>query len=145
MKFQPAQHNLARRGLPGAESASAAECLAAPDPVRATLVLLPAADQPFSLRLIHVAISLPELITALWRSLQGAVRSRDALGERYGLRGTPTPIPCHQHDRLRLIAKSQVCLVQIYRIWAAIARPLAGSACVAKSIAVRHTQRDIAS
>ncbi|WP_342724097.1 hypothetical protein AAFG07_34185 [Bradyrhizobium sp. B097] len=112
------------------------------------MVLLSAADPLYSLWAMHVAIFLSELIKALRRRMRGAVTARgasDELNGRLGLRGQPTPILCHQHDTFRLTGKNQVRLVKIDRISAPIVRPHAPSACIAKSLASWHIQRNVAS
>ncbi|WP_420969374.1 hypothetical protein [Bradyrhizobium sp. B120] len=148
MKFQPAQHDLARPRLSEVGSVSADGRLATHDPMRAVVVLLSAADPLYLLWAIHVAISLSELIKALRRRMRGAVTARGASGEldrRLGLRGLPTPILYHQRDTLRLTGKNQVRFVKMDLISAPIVRPHAPSARIAKSLAPWHTQRNVAS
>ncbi|WP_342709637.1 hypothetical protein AAFG13_35050 [Bradyrhizobium sp. B124] len=142
MKFQAAQHDLARPGPSEVRSVTADGPPATHDSMRAVVVLLSAADPLYSplysLWAIHVAISLSELIKALRRRMRGAVTARGASGEldgRLGLRDPPTPVLCHQHDTLRPTGKNQVRLVKIDRISAPIVRPHALGACIAKSIA----------
>jgi hypothetical protein len=139
MKFQPAQHDLARPALSEVARANAGAHLTAQDPGSWGVELLWAN---------HVANALSEQIKAHRRPMQGGATARGAgseLGGRLGLRGPPTQIECHQRGTLRRVGKSQIRLVKVDRISAPIVGPHAGGDCTADSIASRRAPRNFAS
>ncbi|MHC6153055.1 hypothetical protein ACVSQB_14770 [Bradyrhizobium elkanii] len=148
MKFQPAQHDLARHALSEAERANADAHLAAQDPGRPGVELPSAAGPVNSLWANHVAVALSEQIKAHRRPMQGGATARSdgsELGGRLGLRGPPTQIECHRRSTLRRVGKSQIRLVKIDRISAPIVGPHAGGDCTADSVASRQAPRNVAS
>ncbi|MTV19087.1 MULTISPECIES: hypothetical protein [Bradyrhizobium] len=148
MKFQPAQHDLARPALSEVERANAGAHLAAQDPRRWGVELPSAAGPVNSLWANHVANALSEHIKAHRRPMQGSATARGAggeLGGRLGLRGPPTQIECHQRGTLRRVGKSQIRLIKIDRISAPIVGPHAGGDCTADSIASRQAPWNVAS
>ncbi|KRP99733.1 hypothetical protein AOQ73_19580 [Bradyrhizobium pachyrhizi] len=148
MKFQPAQHDLARPGLSEVERAGGDAHLAGQDPGKKGVELPSAAGPLYSRWAIHVATSLSEQIKALRLPVQRVVIARGAGGApggRLGLRGPPRPVECPQRATLRLVGKSQVRLDKIAPMSASIVRPQAGTAWIANSIAIRHVHRNVGS
>lgn len=147
MKLQPAQHGLARPAPSDVEGVSVDGRPVAHAPVRSAVMPQSAADPLYILRIIQPAF-FPEMVKAFRRRMRGAVPARGVGGELVewlGLRGPSTPILCHRHHTLRLIARRPVRLVTIDRILVPMVRSHAGSACVGKCIASRYSQRNIAS
>ncbi|MGY4182760.1 hypothetical protein ACVIHH_008051 [Bradyrhizobium sp. USDA 4518] len=130
MKFQPARHDLAP--CPSeVESISAHARLATHASASAPEVLL-AVAAVHSLRAVHVALSLPELIKAFRRCVQSAGPAHALAGKlvgRLGPRRRSTPVLCHRHDTLCLIGRRLDRLVKIDRIVVSIVWLYAGSIC----------------
>ncbi|MCC8971107.1 hypothetical protein [Bradyrhizobium brasilense] len=131
MKFQPARYDLG--SCPSeVESISMHARLVTHASPSAPEVLL-TLNAVHSLRAVHVAFSLPELIKALRRCVQGAVPAHALAGKlvgRLGPRRRSTLIWCHRHDTLGLIGRRLVRLVKIDRIVVPIVWLYAGSICV---------------
>ncbi|MGY3443065.1 hypothetical protein [Bradyrhizobium sp. USDA 4473] len=148
MKFQPAQHDLARPGLSEVERVGAHDQVARQDPGKGGVELPSAAGPLYSSWAIHVATALSERIKALGLPVQWVVTARGARsapGRRLGQRGLPKPIECPQRGPLCLVGKSRVRLVKIAPASASIIRPQADSAWIANSIATPHVHRNVAS
>ncbi|MHC2332001.1 thioredoxin domain-containing protein [Bradyrhizobium sp. USDA 4454] len=130
MKFQPARYDVGP--CPSeVESISAHARLVMHASPSAPEVLLKV-DAVYSLRAVHVALSLPELIKALRRCVRGAVPAHALAGKlvgRLGPRRRSTLIWCHRHDTLGLIGRRLVRLVKIDRIVAPIVWLYGGSVC----------------
>ncbi|MDA9482221.1 hypothetical protein XI07_09375 [Bradyrhizobium sp. CCBAU 11445] len=147
MKLQPTQHGLARSAPLDVEGVSVDARLVANPPVRAAVMPLRAADPPYLLRIIQVALLLREMVKTLRRRRQGAAPACGVgreLVEWLGLRGPPAPILCQRHGTLLLIGGRPLCFVAIDRISVPMARPHSGSAYIGKCIASRYGQRNIA-
>ncbi|MGY4473911.1 hypothetical protein [Bradyrhizobium sp. USDA 3364] len=135
MKFQPARHDLAT--CPSeVESISAHARLATHASASAPEVLLAVAAM-HSLRAVHVALSLPELIKALidqgFSALRARRRACACVDWKAGRKTRPASSIdanlCHRHDTLCLIGRRLVRLVKMNRIVVPIVWLYAGSIC----------------
>ncbi|MGY3532975.1 hypothetical protein ACVILK_003435 [Bradyrhizobium embrapense] len=130
MKFQPARYNLGPCPSEVESISAHARLVTHPSPSAPEVLLT--VDAVHSLRGVYVALSLPELIKALRRCVQGAVPAHALAGKlvgRLGPRRRSTLIWCHRHDTLDLIVRRLGRLVKIDRIVLPIVWLYAGSIC----------------
>ncbi|KRP93824.1 hypothetical protein AOQ72_21355 [Bradyrhizobium yuanmingense] len=141
MKLQPAQHGPARPAPSDEEGVGFDACLAAHAQATVAMMPLSAADT-------QLAFFLPEAVKQFQQGMQGALPTRGVSGTpvgRLGRRRPSTASLCSSHDELNLIGKSPDRLITINRISVPIIWAHAGSTCLAKCIAPRYRQRNIAS
>ncbi|MGY2985968.1 hypothetical protein ACVI1L_004522 [Bradyrhizobium sp. USDA 4516] len=130
MKFKLARHDLAP--CPSEVESVGADARLVTHASASTPEVPLAVDAVHSLRAVHLALSLPELIKAFRRCVQSTGPAHALAGKlvgRLGPRRRLTPILCHRHDTLCLIGRRLDRLVRIDRIVVPIIWLYAGSIC----------------